>query len=90
MDRQEPKRRTAAAGRRKISPRSTRLLISAESSSDGFRFLRLAAIALDGPQAPVYAKPGAGQDEGMGIDGPWNQSAELTRHARGLLHYAQN
>jgi hypothetical protein len=87
MPPQEPKRRRASAERHEISRRE---VTDAESSSDRVRFLKLAAIALDGPDGTPYAEHGAAHDGLIWNDGQWNNCTENRRQARELLHYAQN
>jgi len=57
-------------------------------SDDRVRFLKAAAIALDGPDGTPYAEHST--DLGGSIwNGRWNNRAENRRHARALLHYVQ-
>lgn len=84
---QEPKRRRASAERHEISRRE---VTDSESSSDRVRFLKLAAIALDGPDGTPYAEHGADDDGLIWNDGEWNNRTENRRRAREMLHCAQN
>lgn len=85
---QAPKLRTASAERHEISRLEIHeQLTEPDSMSDRFRFLRLAAIALDGPDGTPYAEHDADHDWNVGL---WNDRAENRRHARELLHYRQN
>jgi len=60
-----------------------------DSMSDRFRFLRLAAIALDGPDETPYVDGRADHDGLIWNVGLWNDRAENRRQARAMLHYEQ-
>ena len=65
-------------------------LTEPDSMSDRLRFLRLAALALDGPDGTPYAENGEDHDRLIWNVGLWKDRAENQRHARELLHYRQN
>jgi hypothetical protein len=88
---QEQKLRRASVERHEISRLEvTEQLIGLDSMSDRFRFLKLAAIALDGPDGTPYAENGADHDGLIWNVGLWHDRAENRRHASELLHYEQN
>lgn len=86
MSSQRQKQRRASVERHEISrPEVTERLAD---SDDRVRFLKVAAIALDGPDAGPYAEQGAEHD-GLIWNRRWDNSSEDRRRARALLHYAQ-
>lgn len=87
MGSQRQKRRMASVKRHEIS----RLQVAEghPNSDDRVRFLKLAAIALDGPDERPEAEQGA-DHEGLISIRQWNNTFENTRRARALLHYVQN
>lgn len=87
MGSQRQKRKRASAERHEIS----RLQVTERSadSDDRVRFLKVAAIALDGPDERPEAEQGADHDTLLGNE-QWNQLSETRRRACQLLHYAQN
>lgn len=91
MRSQEKTPRRASAERHEISrPEIIELLTEPDSMSDHIRFLRLAALALDGPDGTPYPENGADHDRLIWNVGLWKDRAENKRHARELLHYTQN
>lgn len=88
---QEQKRRRASAERHEISrTKVSDQATGSESSSDRVHFLKLAAIALDGPDFTTYAEHGADHDGTIWNDGQSDDRTENRRRARELLHYVQN
>ena len=73
---QMPKR--ASAERHEISrPEIIEQLTEPDSISDRFRFLRLAALALDGPDGTPYAEHDAEHDDLIWNVGLWKDRAEM-------------
>ena len=87
MGSQRQKRRRASVERHEIS----RLLVTERpaDSDDRVRFLRMAAIALDGPDERPYAEQKADHD-GLIWNRQLKELSETRRRACLLLHYSQN
>lgn len=86
----QPKRRTASVKRHEVSRNVTGSGGGSESRLDRARFLRNAAVALDVPATAPYSEDASKKVTSRSAEEDWAQHPENKRHARALLHYAQD